>query len=885
MGDDRNRRRAWVIAGLAATFSLFVSAGAPAGLASGRAVETLPEQIINRLGPDGVDPSGRPIASGRVQDVEADPFEGSGQRLLALSESALWESTDGGRQWHHLSGLDQYGQWSFGTATLAFDPAQPGVVLIASTADDRQPTARGVYRSTDGGRTWSQPTSYQPACSGGGVGFPMVVTFFGRIAYAAAGCVVGKSSDDGATWSWTAPDLGGNFYGVAVDPVGNVFACGSDGIYEQSATRVWRRVIDFSVFPWMLGRPGDTCRMTAIAREHIFFTALWSGLGLDPNNPGVAFSAVVEAYAGQGWQWQDLKAPAHVNGRDVVVETRPDPKTFSFDLYWNSTDLWYYQRCTGTGFFCTPGVTNRESGCPPGDYVPDPPWIRLDYCDAPALHADAGRILFWPEAPFCIRLIADDGGIQVPGPDDCDGTRPGWSYSNAGIQALQPKDVAVTSIVGTTTSDVYAAAQDNGGYALLPGEHGGWRQVDGGNDGLAIGATASLTASTLSSGRVFYNGDGAQHSAHRGFDDFGDATGTPFQSPWSGLINPQQLAQLPDGRLVIAVCPGSADRCTAPQAALFTSTGGSSWTRLDGASLRLNGRTGGEGGVSVIATGTAAAPVMFVRALGSLFRVDRGLSSRTLLPLGTDVGAYAAGDESHLLVFSCPSTTAFRPGGCRFGTVEASDDGGKTWRSLDVITRLVASDGFGGTYPADTGDALSGEIMSVAVSPTDTSILAVGTRDTGLFDSSDGGRSWERLPFLAPNLLHLRFSVDGRLFIGSYGRGLFVLWPTPDQLRLDLQLASPGILRYSFWAQSYLPRGRAGPGRPIQGLRLDFTLLAPDGTGTSLGTRTTNAAGRGYVTLNYPLSAGYTLVAHWSGPGNAELETQAPVPAARSIHP
>jgi len=869
MSENRNRpRTCWFVPLLAVTVALLAIA-APA---SGRSVAGLPEQIINSLGPRGLDPSGQPIASGRIQDVEADPFDPSGQRLLALSDAALWESTNGGGQWHRLQGLEHFAQWNFSTSTLAFDPVEPGVVLIASRSDDRQPTERGIYRSTDGGLTWSQPTGYQAACPGGGVGDPTVVTFQGHTAYAAAGCVVGRSLDDGATWTWTAPDPAGGFYGVTVDPAGNAYACGANGVYERLLTGPWRRAIDFTLSPWALGVPsGTSCRMTSVAHHHIFFTARWSGLTPDPNSPTAAFSAVFEAYVdGNGWHWQDLMGPAHPNGRDVVVQTRADPSG-GFELYWNSTDLWYYQRCTvGSGFYCSAGSTIQED-------VPDPPWIRFDYSGN--LHADAGNILFSTTFPFCVRMVADDGGIQVPGRDNCSGAGPDWSYSNAGIQALQPWDIAVTSIVATTTSDVYAASQDNGGYALLPGEHGGWRQPVTGNDGLAVGATARLTPSTLGTGRVFYNGNGAQYLAHRGFEDVGVATGTPFQPPWSGLFASQQVGQLPDGRLVVAVCPGKPlQGCSKPAAALFTSSDGSSWSRLGTTNLSLKGRSGGEGGVSVLAASATGPPVLFVRVLGDLYRVDgKGLTQERLLP-GTDVGPYAAGGGRHLIVFACPST-----GGCSAGAVMASDDGGRTWRTLDVITRLVTSDGFGGDYPLDNGDADSGQVTSVAISPTNPAILAVGTRDTGLFDSADGGRSWERLPFVAPYLWHLRFSDDGRLIVGSFGRGLYVVWPTPSQLQLNVQLASPTTLRYAARARSSASAFRAGG--PIQGLRLEFKVLAPDGSRTSVGTSTTNAEGFAYITLNRPPGAGYTLLAHWSGPGNAELETQAPMPAAMTIHP
>ena len=342
------------------------------------------------------------------------------------------------------------------------------------------------------------------------------------------------------------------------------------------------------------------------------------------------------------------------------------------------------QGCTlSAGFECRVGGNDDERNNPP-----DPPWVPLSY---PALHADAGSILFNPQSSSCIELVASDGGIQrptgdlTPGTSRCIGTSPDWTYSDRGMRALEPYDLSLTSILGTRRTDVYAAAQDNGAYALLAGD-AGWHHFDGGNDGYQIDATSAVRTDQLHSIHVLYDGDGFQHLLGRGFTDDRLALFDPFSNPpgvspmnrgwpWSGLQSPQQVSELFDGRLIMAVAPSGSGPLAA-QTALFTSGDGSHWAQvLPGGNEFLAGRTATDGtvpdlGTSVIATGTVAAPTEFVRSFGDLYRVNgAGFASVGRLLAGSsagpdDVGAFSVADPQHLLVFSCP------PSGCAAGSVQ-----------------------------------------------------------------------------------------------------------------------------------------------------------------------------------------------------------------------
>ena len=96
---------------------------------------------------------------GAVEVAPSDPevvYVGTGDMITAGTIDAgdgFYRSGDGGRTWQHL-GLE-------GTRhipSILVDPASPNVVLVAAQGDPhRKSDARGIYRTEDGGRTWTHP--------------------------------------------------------------------------------------------------------------------------------------------------------------------------------------------------------------------------------------------------------------------------------------------------------------------------------------------------------------------------------------------------------------------------------------------------------------------------------------------------------------------------------------------------------------------------------------------------------------------------------------------------------------------------------------------------------------------------------------------------------
>jgi Abnormal spindle-like microcephaly-assoc'd, ASPM-SPD-2-Hydin len=98
------------------------------------------------LGPD----------SGMVTDIAVDPRNTTDRTIyIAANDGGVWKSTDGGSTWTPTSD----NQVSLSIGALALDPANPSVVYAGTGA---QPVATngfvkgaGILKSTDGGQTWS----------------------------------------------------------------------------------------------------------------------------------------------------------------------------------------------------------------------------------------------------------------------------------------------------------------------------------------------------------------------------------------------------------------------------------------------------------------------------------------------------------------------------------------------------------------------------------------------------------------------------------------------------------------------------------------------------------------------------------------------------------
>jgi photosystem II stability/assembly factor-like uncharacterized protein len=109
----------------------------------------LTAETVLGLEPRGLGPALRP---GRVGDIAVDPFD-DGVWYVAAASGGLWKTADRGSTWTPV--FDRYGSYSIGCVTL--DPKHRDVVWLGTGENQASRSVSygdGIYKSTDGGRTW-----------------------------------------------------------------------------------------------------------------------------------------------------------------------------------------------------------------------------------------------------------------------------------------------------------------------------------------------------------------------------------------------------------------------------------------------------------------------------------------------------------------------------------------------------------------------------------------------------------------------------------------------------------------------------------------------------------------------------------------------------------
>jgi photosystem II stability/assembly factor-like uncharacterized protein len=97
---------------------------------------------------------GPAVAGGRIADIEVNPTEKS-TWFVAVGSGGLWKTTNAGTTWTPV--FDDQPSYSIGD--VALDPSNPEVVWVGTgenVSGRHVAWGDGVYRSRDGGRSWEQ---------------------------------------------------------------------------------------------------------------------------------------------------------------------------------------------------------------------------------------------------------------------------------------------------------------------------------------------------------------------------------------------------------------------------------------------------------------------------------------------------------------------------------------------------------------------------------------------------------------------------------------------------------------------------------------------------------------------------------------------------------
>ena len=227
------------------------------------------------------------VGTGDVSNVGGAVNQGNG----------IYKSIDGGKSWHHV-GLDD----SRHIGNMWIDPHNPDVVLVAALGHTFAPNSeRGIFKTTDGGKTWRK-VLYKDDVTGAidltfaadnsKIGFAALWGHYVKpgnprlIIDAVSGAGIYKTTDNGDTWTPLngsgLPGGRSGRIGVAVAPGGQrVFAIvaaerGAGGLYRSDdGGATWQR---------------------STTDSRIQGSGYFSRVFLDPNNPDVVYIAQTSLY-------------------------------------------------------------------------------------------------------------------------------------------------------------------------------------------------------------------------------------------------------------------------------------------------------------------------------------------------------------------------------------------------------------------------------------------------------------------------------------------------------------------------------------------------------------------------------------------------------------
>ncbi|MFZ0963656.1 MAG: choice-of-anchor D domain-containing protein [Terriglobia bacterium] len=230
-------------------------------------------QPLMHINTDGMEPN-----SGLVNAMVVDPTN-SNVVYLGAAGGGVWKTTDGGQTWTPLTD----NQPSLVIGALALDPSNPDVVYAGTDQGDEFfcNYGVGILKSTDGGATWTQlpgPLPYGPGLMASIRSLavsPSDSDVLLAVAQSANGTELYRSTDGGNTWNGViAPRaVGDGGSQVLFDPTNGsiAYAC-LDTVYES---------VD----------GGNTWAAASGTGSNVLPTLTGISLGIAPSNPSTLYVA------------------------------------------------------------------------------------------------------------------------------------------------------------------------------------------------------------------------------------------------------------------------------------------------------------------------------------------------------------------------------------------------------------------------------------------------------------------------------------------------------------------------------------------------------------------------------------------------------------------
>ena len=389
---------------------------------------------------------GPALAGGRIADIDIHPHDPS-IMYVAVGSGGVWKTTNAGTTWEPI--FDGESSYSIGSVTI--DPGAPDIVWVGTGEDvggRHVGFGDGIYKSTDGGRTWRKMGLENSQH----LSTIIVHPENSDVVWAAAqgplwtpGDQRGlyKTSDGGETWRKV---LGNNQWTGATDIV--IDPRDPDRLYAAT----WDR--HRTVAAYMGGGPGSGVWKSEDGGEtwKRLETGLPGGplgkigLAISPQQPDIVY-ATIETIRTEGGVW--------------MSEDRGESWRKMSDAVSGGTGPHYYQE-----LFASPHKFGRLFIVSATTLVSDDHFATYYGLNNENKHGDDHAIAFRKDDPDYI-IFGTDGGLYETYDD-----MKTWRYM-ANLPVMQYYKIAVDDSV--PFYNVYGGTQDNGsnaGPVRTPYDHG-----------------------------------------------------------------------------------------------------------------------------------------------------------------------------------------------------------------------------------------------------------------------------------------------------------------------------------------------------------------------------------------------------------------------------